>query len=418
MVQFPKTDVRYWREKVERHGKVYSIQIYKDGERHRFSLETPNKVKASQRAHSIYLELLANGWASALERFGTTKHEGVRTRGKGKTVGSLIEAAREFSTARPDSFEAYEKAFRKIVSDVMKIDKMKKFDSRKGGSVFWRETVDKVPLTKITPAKVTAWKNQRLQAAGKDQTQKKRTTNTTNSLIRNAKALFGKKLLPFLPERVALPSPLPFDQVSLEKSPSVRYQSKIDASKIVALAQEELAGREESFEAFKAFVLALVCGLRRSEIDHLQWDAIEFEARVIRVEDTKYKQLKSEDSAGEVDLDEMTLSLFQEWRQDAPDEIFVLRSNYSTSLDRKSRSYRCDATFTQLCKWLRANGVDENKPIHTLRKEIGSLITEKEGIYAASKYLRHSDIRITASIYTDKKKRVVAGLLDGALVNS
>ena len=213
----------------------------------------------------------------------------------------------------------------------------------------------------------------------------------------------------FLPERVALPSPLPFDQVALEKSPSVRYYSKIDPHKILTVAQESLA--IEDVESFKALVLSLVCGLRRSEIDHLQWNAVDFESRLVRVEDTKFKQLKSHDSSGEIDLDDQTLALFREWRSSASDDIFVLKSYYASSLERKSRSYRCDATFSRLCNWLRNNGVDDEKPIHTMRKEIGSIITDKEGIYAASKYLRHSDIGITARIYADKKKRVVAGLL-------
>jgi len=46
------------------------------------------------------------------------------------------------------------------------------------------------------------------------------------------------------------------------------------------------------------------------------------------------------------------------------------------------------------------------KPIHELRKEIGSIIATEEGIFAASCYLRHSDISITSSIYADQKKKI------------
>ena len=48
------------------------------------------------------------------------------------------------------------------------------------------------------------------------------------------------------------------------------------------------------------------------------------------------------------------------------------------------------------------------RPIHELRKEVGPLISDEHGIYAASRFMRHADIRITAASYLDKKKRIVA----------
>ena len=50
------------------------------------------------------------------------------------------------------------------------------------------------------------------------------------------------------------------------------------------------------------------------------------------------------------------------------------------------------------------------KPIHELRKEAGSLINEQFGLHAASLFLGHSDTRITAAHYVDKKKRISISL--------
>ena len=50
------------------------------------------------------------------------------------------------------------------------------------------------------------------------------------------------------------------------------------------------------------------------------------------------------------------------------------------------------------------------KPIHTLRKEVGALIASEQGIYAASRYLRHSDIQVTAAYYADKKRKIVSAI--------
>jgi hypothetical protein len=63
-----------------------------------------------------------------------------------------------------------------------------------------------------------------------------------------------------------------------------------------------------------------------------------------------------------------------------------------------------------LTEWLRIKGVTAIKPLHELRKEFGSQLCAKYGIYAASRTLRHSGIAITAEHYLDQKERVTVGL--------
>ena len=82
----------------------------------------------------------------------------------------------------------------------------------------------------------------------------------------------------------------------------------------------------------------------------------------------------------------------------------------------KARGYRCEATQKVLIHWLRKNGVPGLRPIHTMRKEIGSIIASRDGIFKASRYLRHSDIGITSKLYADVKTPVSAGL--GALLTA
>ena len=178
---------------------------------------------------------------------------------------------------------------------------------------------------------MVAWKNARLKAAGSDPLARRRTTVTVNSLIRNAKAPLGKKLLPFLEQRLELSRPLPFDEVTMEKSPSLRYVSRVDPYAILAKAKREL-GKQDT-EAFKVMLLSLVCGLRRSEIDHLLWRSFDFTKGVLRVESTEYHELKSEDSAGEIGLDRETSTLFRGYRIQTPESIFVIESNQNTIFD-------------------------------------------------------------------------------------
>ena len=50
------------------------------------------------------------------------------------------------------------------------------------------------------------------------------------------------------------------------------------------------------------------------------------------------------------------------------------------------------------------------KPLHELRNEFGSQVCAKYGIYAASRMLRHTDIRVTTEHYLDMKERTPIGL--------
>ena len=76
-----------------------------------------------------------------------------------------------------------------------------------------------------------------------------------------------------------------------------------------------------------------------------------------------------------------------------------------------SRRYRCQNVFDRLIRWLRDDhGVEGRSPLHTLRKEAGSIVATKAGIYAASRFLRHADLQVTAMHYADHKERVTVDM--------
>jgi hypothetical protein len=75
---------------------------------------------------------------------------------------------------------------------------------------------------------------------------------------------------------------------------------------------------------------------------------------------------------------------------DAEDD-FVIAVSAGDEL-APSAPYRCHKHLNFLREWLRLKGVKVQKPIHTLRKEVGSLIASEQGIFAASRHLRHADI--------------------------
>lgn len=412
----PRTSVAYWRHRVERTKSQtgttnphFCARITYKGRRVRFSLDTANKDAAASKASAIYRYLAENGWEKTLEKYRPEAAKSAEPLPKTATVGEFIGAVEKFSSVRSQSLRAYVQAFRKIVAEIASVPntgKHTKVGKIVGG--VWRTAVDAVPLSSITPSNVQEWKQRRLHKNEQDALQQRRDIVTVASSIRNAKALFRKDLLIHVADSIELPPILPFDGISPDRPKPARYQSRIDAATILKKAAKELA--PEKPESYKILVLSLICGLRASEIDHLLWDKFDFTNGLLHVEDTAYHRLKSENSAGDLDLDAQIVAVFKAFSKKAT-SIFVIESD---APDTKSKStggsYRCQPHFDATLKWLRAQGIKAIKPIHELRKEVGSIIAANQGIYAASRYLRHGDIQITAAIYVDKKEKVTPKL--------
>ena len=159
----------------------------------------------------------------------------------------------------------------------------------------------------------------------------------------------------------------------------------------------------------------LFCGLRKGEIDSLRWDQIDLEQGSVRLEVTRHANLKTEASSGDVPMDAEVVAEMREFIAPNCGE-FVLKSHRNPDLNGPRRQYRCRETFRRLIAWLRKKGIDGQKPLHTLRKEIGAQIASTAGIYAASRFLRHSDISTTTRHYADQKVKLTTGL--GGLLNT
>jgi integrase len=428
-----KTDQRYWLDRLrKRVRKVkdsqlidpdFSIQIALGNKKERVKLATANKSEAAARAASFYRSLVADGWEAAyaaheFSRAGRRgKNRDAATEGElqNHTLGALFSAYEKVTNTRSSTLSAYKKALRKIYSEIGEINGAGRFKTATTGNRVWKEKVDQLPLTTVTSESLQEWKQLQFRT---DFTldEKRARAITINSLLRNARSVFAKKHRPLLLKHVMLPDPVPFDDVRLESSPTPRYRSRIDARAILASADEEL--RELQPVLYAALNLALRSGLRRREIDTLMWKSVDLERKVIHVEANEHYDLKSTDSAGEVDIGDEFVKFLKSFRKQHEAESFVIpvvikrrkRKTHSSTADSAatSHSYRCMKVFEDLTAWLRSHGVESKRPIHELRKEVGSLIADEHGIYAASRFMRHADIRITAASYLDKKKRIVA----------
>jgi Phage integrase family len=405
---FGKTDARYWHDVIfkpiyTRDGKTrcvedWAARIQWRGRRELLNLKTPNKTAAAAKAKEIYTTLVGAGWDAALEKFKPEMQ-----RKAVSTVGDFLNELRGHWSGKPKTFEDYCQKFRTIVSQIFDIKGgREKFDYVNGGRDAWVAKIDRIKLADVTPDKVNKWRIAFVKKAGGNPMKQRRARISCNSMMRQAKSLFASKLL----RHIAMhkPDKLPFDGVAFYERESMRYHSTLDFE---ALIQD--AVRELPQEQLKIFLLATMAGLRRNEIDKLQWQGFRWTAGAIRIEPTEHFTPKTADSGGDVPIDKELATLFRGWHAKATDS-FVIEANREPRTGTTYTAYRAQRHFDLLTTWLRGKGVTAIKPLHELRKEFGSQLCAKAGIYVASRMLRHADIAITAQHYLDQKERVTLGM--------
>jgi integrase len=403
----------YWENAIfqRRAGSSWWAQIQHAGKQQKFSLRTPVKAAAAARARDFYLALVSNGWDEA---FRDLKPESVPTSRDASTIGDFLAELKEKADLKPKTLEGYAVALRKIVVDAFEIDGgedgKEKFDYRGGGRQRWLERVHAIKLAALTPDVVQKWKRAFLSRAGDDPIRTRAAKISVNSFLRRAKSLFAPDATKHL-SRVRLPSPLPFERVSFEPRQSMRYRSTINVEKLTRAAHKELALADPP--AFLAFVLALGAGLRRIEIDRLEWSAFRWDENVIRIEPTEHFDVKTKHSIGDVSLDKELMSMMRGYNARAR-WSFVIESRNLPRKRATFENYRAQNVFERLSAWLRSKGVSAQKPIHELRKESGSMVNRKYGLTAAKDFLRHADVAITAAHYIDRPRHATSGL--GALL--
>ena len=406
--KFAKTEARYWRSKLfKRTNDFYHVQIGYAGVQERWPLNTANAEEAAAKARNIFISLRTVGRDETRKKFKTWTAEPEQAPAP-VTVGEYIMAARTVAGVRPTTFTTYERKLRFLVSQIAGVKgNRSKFDYVHGGANRFRGQVDNVPLDKLTADKIAQWRVRYISQNDKNPLKRRAAQTTAQSIIRNAKSLFAKSIVSSLPKTMLLPLPLPFDGVTLDKPVRNRYQSKIEPAALVSAAHAELKQGEP--EQFKIFLLAFGAGLRRGEIDRLTWKQFNWRDQRLSIETNEYGDNKTESSNEEIDLGDDLLAYFRVAKEQSQSE-FVVESKAAPTAAPHWNRYRCDGHFKAMLTWLRSQGVTARNPLHTLRKEFGSLINQKFGIFAASAALRHSNVKTTRDSYLDKKERTALNL--------
>lgn len=414
--------VDYWKDRLyrktfTRSGRrhevpEWSVRLQHLGRREAFALGSVNAQVAAAKAKDVAMFLEANGWAPTLAKF----KPGFAGKAHSCTVGEFLKDVAARSHLKPMTCRRYAVKLRKIIADLAKVEagmkpkqRAAKYDYHTGGRAAWLAKVNEQPLDILSPAAVNGWRNRYVAQAGDDPVKRKSAERSAASTLRCARALFSPDVINQL--RVKLPPP-PFEGVRLKDPGPQRFHSEVNPEWLMTCAERELWNAKDDEEDDRkhkrqihlALVLCLWAGLRRKEADLLTWGQVDLAEGQINIRRTIHFEPKTEESQRTVDLPTQIVAVLRSFK-DGSDSEFVLKgaeSNPSATFDY----YRADSTWRDLNAWLRKKGIRQQKAIHSLRKESGSLVAADYGIEAARHHLGHRDIRTTSAHYVEKKRRV------------
>jgi integrase len=393
-IRYSKNDKRYWVRKVSFHTKncrTYSVSIQHARERRRIGLRTSDREHAGDLALKFYQRLRVDGWDETLRWWKGDLHDAPKS---DVTVGEYIDAVIERSIFRPKTLTSYVAAFRQIVGEIADEPN--------------REKRDRIKLRTITPAKIEAWRVEFIRKRSTKPLKEKSARVSVSSLLLRAKQLFSADVVTRVKDIVEIPAVLPFAGIKIESAPMPRYRATFDVVEILEAAQRELA--DDRPEEFKILLLAAMAGLRRNEIDTLQWTAFRWNENLIRVEATEFYRPKSSNSEGDVIVDAELMEVFRGYYARRKSD-FVIESEFEpVAHNAPYGTYRCRTHMRALLDWLRSKGVVSRSPLHALRKEFGSQIFAQHGLLAASEQLRHANIQTSARHYIENRRRSTPGL--------
>jgi hypothetical protein len=190
----------------------FSVQIAHGGRRHTVGLATNTQDEAARRAVKLFKALHQQGWDAALNLFRPDS----KPINKTLTLGRFLELVDEYAPMPRRTFANYAYAIRRIATDISGA-KLKKGEKRFDPTGKWKQNADEIPLAKITAVDVEDWRTRFLKDHRQDHIAEQRAARSANSYLRNARALFSRRILDAMKKHgIKLPEPMPFAGVRLE----------------------------------------------------------------------------------------------------------------------------------------------------------------------------------------------------------
>ena len=284
---FSKRDSRYWHQRIfkqtQANGQVdacWSMRLAIGGKRRQISLDTGNKQVAAERAAAVYSMAKDSGWDAAVSAFGS-RRKPTPPPPASATVGAVLRIIEERGThLRQSTKLRIYSALRVVAASAAGIEE---YDTRATNAAksARRNAIDRVPLEVVTPDLIRRWQREFISGTDDDLhlACKKRSSDGTIAAFSRA---WTAALAPhYLDAGLTMP-PNPAKSVRLFRLKTPRYRSDVDAGALVRDAKDQLSG-----DGYRTLVLALQFGLRRAEMDRLQWQHVDLVTGQLSVEGTE-----------------------------------------------------------------------------------------------------------------------------------
>lgn len=361
----------------------YTFQFHYGGQLHRKNTGQTDKRQAQEYARR-YLEALKSG------RLEDLRELSFRQTVPTITLGEIVKR-----------FQAYASVEHFAKSTPMNYITSLKLVLERAGRTGW----EGFPVSSLTPRLVYDYRAAIAEMATKekaDDARRRQLEASANSTLTQARALFSRRALEYYREVAGLTLP---DLQPFLRAPGFPEVQKTDyrmpSDAVVAATFQhlpELATTDR--DVFVAIWLALGFGLRKSEIGAVRagWfrqtpTGVELELRSTVIPKTIQEKSSTKNGTVCPVIPETNgaWSHLEPLLRDLGPEDYVLRCG--------AASARTATVFRRLGAWLTAQGWETEKKCHELRAYAGCQVAMRDGIEAASKWLRHSSIVVTQQNY-------------------
>jgi hypothetical protein len=377
---------------VRRYSKVFYYAKMIAGELARFPL-SPNASDAEKLADQIagFLSQPQNSLDAARRQFNP---RAVARGSNYSTIGEVLEYHREnwrMLEISNNSGEDYHHSLILILRQADAYRKGTEFVSwsgmRTGKAERMAPWLEK-PTTLLTEQLAIDYQRLMVTADLEDEEEIITAKISSDSNLRNARAVFSKEAMRLFrsSRTITLPDLGGFMSVSLFHAK--KYFVLPDPAVIRMLFTNAPALRAEDLNAYRAFLVCVQAGLRKTEAANLrmEWMRNEDSPALLIHQDGTFKPKHGH--GRKVFLDG--------WVAEEMRSLAGERKYFIDGTDTE----RTDEVFIRLNGWLRKQGINATKPTHELRKLWFSQKAKRDGIDAAAQQGGHRDPKITTSFYS------------------
>lgn len=255
------------------------------------------------------------------------------------------------------------------------------------------DAIDAKPSTDFNARLLEEFKLKMLASVGADRLDQDRIAITVNSMIRQARSLFSKKLPLNFYHDLILPDIIALREVHLLKEPAKGFhmpsQSVLDRIQkaVPALAQSDP-------NCYIIYLLSYGSGLRPGEIKFARQHWIEPHpeaGHVIRMQNESDFRIKD---------NEERIVKIEPWALEGLRAVMIpVLPGQPDYILRGNKTERADHAFRRFSIFVKNCGLDRIKAAHEMRKIFGSLVTQQAGLRAAQEALGHSSYATTERYY-------------------